>query len=189
MDKIGIMLSMLNSVKVLVGKDDTQAYRGARVKRTMVTAVECISADGRCLDPMVERIERGGVNPVRKQHFTYLYSPARTYLAKIALLGDQNTFLAKINNEGKARQSTDSKILGTAKVMRYEDLKKAGAERVVKDAKKAEKQARKAIKEAGNVANAISEAKGASAGKNARGRKRKSAVLEAAAAEPMAKVV
>jgi hypothetical protein len=27
----------------MVGKDDTQAYRGARVKRTMVTAVECIS--------------------------------------------------------------------------------------------------------------------------------------------------
>lgn len=53
MDEIGIMLSMLNSVKVLVGKDDTQAYRGARVKRTMVTAVECISADGRCLNPMI----------------------------------------------------------------------------------------------------------------------------------------
>jgi hypothetical protein len=53
MDEIGIMLSMLNSVKVLVGKNDTQAYRGARVKRTMVTAVECISADGRCLNPMI----------------------------------------------------------------------------------------------------------------------------------------
>lgn len=43
MDEIGIMLSMLNSVKVWVGKDDTQAYRGARVKRTIVTAVEYIS--------------------------------------------------------------------------------------------------------------------------------------------------
>jgi hypothetical protein len=48
MDEIGIMLSMLNSVQVLVGKDDTHAYIGARVKRTMVTAVGCISADGRC---------------------------------------------------------------------------------------------------------------------------------------------
>lgn len=47
------MLSMLNSVKVLVGKDDTRGYRGARVKRTMVTAIECISADGRCLKPMI----------------------------------------------------------------------------------------------------------------------------------------
>jgi hypothetical protein len=53
MDEIGVMLSMLNSVKVLVGKDDTQAYGGARVKRTMVTALECISADSECLDPMI----------------------------------------------------------------------------------------------------------------------------------------
>ncbi|KAF1941395.1 hypothetical protein EJ02DRAFT_314190, partial [Clathrospora elynae] len=113
---------------------------------------------------------------------------AQTYLAKIALLDDQNTFLAKINNEGKARRSTNSKILGTAKVMRYEDLEKARAERDVKDAKKAKKQARKAMKEAAKVANAISEAEGATAGKDARGRKRKSAVLEAVAADLMAKV-
>jgi hypothetical protein len=53
MDETGIMLSMLNSVKVLVGKDDTRGYRGARVKRTMVTAIECTSADGRCLKPMI----------------------------------------------------------------------------------------------------------------------------------------
>lgn len=53
MDETGIMLSMLNSVKVLVGKDDTRGYRVARVKRTMVTAIECISADGRCLKPMI----------------------------------------------------------------------------------------------------------------------------------------
>ena len=53
MDETGIMLSMLNSVKVLVGKNDVRGYRGARVKRIMVTAIECISADGRCLDPMI----------------------------------------------------------------------------------------------------------------------------------------
>ena len=53
MDETGIMLSMLHSVKVLVGKDDVHCYRGARVKRTMVTAIECISADGRCLNPMI----------------------------------------------------------------------------------------------------------------------------------------
>jgi hypothetical protein len=53
MDETGVMLSMLNSVKVLVGKDDIQCYRGARVKRTLVTAVECISGDGRCLDPTI----------------------------------------------------------------------------------------------------------------------------------------
>jgi hypothetical protein len=47
------MLSMLNSIKVLVGKDNTQAYRGARVKRTTVTAVKCISANRRCLNPII----------------------------------------------------------------------------------------------------------------------------------------
>lgn len=53
MDETGVMLSMLGSVKVLVGKADLRTYRGARVKRTTVTAIECISADGRYLNPMV----------------------------------------------------------------------------------------------------------------------------------------
>jgi hypothetical protein len=39
MDETGVMLSMLGSVKVLVGKDDLRDYRGAGVKRTMVTAI------------------------------------------------------------------------------------------------------------------------------------------------------
>ena len=52
-DETGVMLSMLGSVKVLVGKDDMRNYRGARVKRTTVTAIECISADGRYLKPMI----------------------------------------------------------------------------------------------------------------------------------------
>jgi hypothetical protein len=53
MDETGIMLSLLGTVKVLVGKDDMRDYRGARVKRTLVTAVECISGDGRYLDRMI----------------------------------------------------------------------------------------------------------------------------------------
>lgn len=54
MDETRVMLSMPNSVKVLVSKDNIQgSCRGARVKRTMVTTVECISADGRCLNPMI----------------------------------------------------------------------------------------------------------------------------------------
>ncbi|ORX99081.1 hypothetical protein BCR34DRAFT_495604, partial [Clohesyomyces aquaticus] len=48
-DKTGVMLSMLGSVKVLVGKDNLRKYRGAGVKRTIVTAIKCISADGRSL--------------------------------------------------------------------------------------------------------------------------------------------
>jgi hypothetical protein len=47
MDEMGVMLCILSSVKVLVGKDDPRGYRGAGVKQTMVTAIECISANGR----------------------------------------------------------------------------------------------------------------------------------------------
>jgi DDE superfamily endonuclease len=53
MDETGIMLCMLGSVKVLVGKDDLRNYRGAGVKRSMITAVECISCDGRYLHPLI----------------------------------------------------------------------------------------------------------------------------------------
>jgi hypothetical protein len=49
MDETGILFSVLSSLKVLVGKDDPRSYRGAGVKRTLVTAIECISADGRSL--------------------------------------------------------------------------------------------------------------------------------------------
>jgi hypothetical protein len=53
MDETGIMLSMQGSAKVLVSKNDRRDYRGARVKRTMVTAIECASAAGESLKPMV----------------------------------------------------------------------------------------------------------------------------------------
>lgn len=53
MDETGVMLSMPGSVKVLVGKDEMQGSRGALVKRTTITAIECISADGRFLTPMI----------------------------------------------------------------------------------------------------------------------------------------
>lgn len=53
MDETGVILSMLGSVKILVGKDDLRDYRGAGVKRTMVTAIECVSANGRSLLPLI----------------------------------------------------------------------------------------------------------------------------------------
>jgi hypothetical protein len=53
MDETGVMLCMLGSIKVLVSKDDPRDYRGAGVKRTTVTTIECISADGRSLLPMI----------------------------------------------------------------------------------------------------------------------------------------
>ena len=52
-DETGIMLSKLNPIKVLVSKDNKRGYRGARVKRTTITAVEGVSAVGRYLNPMI----------------------------------------------------------------------------------------------------------------------------------------
>ncbi|KUL82014.1 hypothetical protein ZTR_11401 [Talaromyces verruculosus] len=53
MDETGVLLSVLNSLKVLVSKNDLREHCGAVVNRTLVTAVECISADGRCLSPLI----------------------------------------------------------------------------------------------------------------------------------------
>ena len=53
MDETGVLLSVLNSLKVLVGKNELRSYRGAGVKRTLITAIECISEDGRYLHPLI----------------------------------------------------------------------------------------------------------------------------------------
>ncbi|KAF5018491.1 hypothetical protein F66182_9526 [Fusarium sp. NRRL 66182] len=233
MDETGVMLSKPNSVKVLVSKDNPQGYRGARIKRTTVTAIEC-------------RLERGCVGTVGKEHFIYLYSPARdraltsrniragwakaglfpfspdkvlcdirkpppiwiapnaneanvdsraqddvprtpstpvsagavTALQKLiqedagllddtkkqrlqkhlqklsnaaqisfaerALLHAYNQFLVNVNNEAKVRRSTKSEVLGTARVMSYEDLVQARVDRARKERAK---EARRASKE------------------------------------------
>ena len=72
MDKTGVMLSMLASVKVLVGKDNKRCYRGGRVKRTTVTAIECISGDGRYLDPMI-------IWPASRSNWTTFPTPGWQY--------------------------------------------------------------------------------------------------------------
>jgi hypothetical protein len=53
MDETGVLLSKLGSVKALVGRDDLRGYRGSIVKRILVTAIECVSADGRALHPLI----------------------------------------------------------------------------------------------------------------------------------------
>ena len=51
MDEMGVMLCQLGSVKVLVSRESQRGCRGAHVKRTTITAIECVSADGRYLHP------------------------------------------------------------------------------------------------------------------------------------------
>ncbi|OCK86886.1 uncharacterized protein K441DRAFT_597265, partial [Cenococcum geophilum 1.58] len=52
-DKTGVILSILGSIKVLISKDNIQDYRGARIRRTMATAIKCISGNGRYLTPII----------------------------------------------------------------------------------------------------------------------------------------
>lgn len=44
---------MRGSIKVLVDKDDLRGYRGAVVKRTILTAIKYISDDSRALLPLI----------------------------------------------------------------------------------------------------------------------------------------
>jgi hypothetical protein len=127
-----------------------------------------------------------------QRHVQKLTNATQLSFAERALLQEHNQFLARINNEAKVRRSTKSEILGTARVMSYEDLEKIRAERAVKEAaketKKAEKEAKKTKREANKVASATTEADEATAGKTKRGRKRKSVASGADAAEIKAKV-
>ncbi len=48
-----VILYMLGSVKVIINKDNPRDYKDAGVKRTIMTAIEYISADGKSLLPMI----------------------------------------------------------------------------------------------------------------------------------------
>lgn len=52
-DKTGVILSILGSIKVLLGKNDIRTYREARIKRKVVTAIEYVSANSRYLNPII----------------------------------------------------------------------------------------------------------------------------------------
>jgi hypothetical protein len=53
MDETGVLLSLLKELKVLVDAYSLRAYRGAGVKRELITVIECISGDFRVLPPLV----------------------------------------------------------------------------------------------------------------------------------------
>ena len=53
MDETGIILSAPHSMKMLVSRDVLCSTRGVGVQRTLVTAVECVSAWGQSLTPLI----------------------------------------------------------------------------------------------------------------------------------------
>jgi hypothetical protein len=98
----------------------------------------------------IQRIER---HVQKLAHTAQVSFAERAFLrAEGALLENRNQMLTKLNNEAKVRRSTRSVVLGKAKIMSYEDIEEARKKRAAKDAKK---------------------------GKGKRGRKCKSAALEA----------
>ncbi|KAH7549001.1 hypothetical protein BM1_10774 [Bipolaris maydis] len=116
MDETGVMLSKLGSVKVLVGKDDRRDYRGTGMKRTMVTAVECISADGRALLPLI-------IWPALTHRSNWTTYPISGWHYGFSKSGYNDS---KISLEWLTRK-------GKAKVMSYEDLQEARAKRAAKE--------------------------------------------------------
>ncbi|RYP66649.1 hypothetical protein DL770_008758 [Monosporascus sp. CRB-9-2] len=107
----------------------------------------------------------GGANIQRlEKHIQKLANAAQASFAECAvldaeraLLHSQNQMLISMNNEAKVRRSTRSIVLGKAKVMSFEDIEVARAARAAKEVIK---------------------------GKGKRGRKRKSAALQAGEPEP-----
>jgi hypothetical protein len=91
----------------------------------------------------IQRLER---------HVQKLVDTTQISFAKRALLHNQKQMLTRMNNEAKVRRSTQSLVLGKAKVISFKDIEVARAARAAKEIIK---------------------------GKGKRGRKRKSAVLEA----------
>jgi hypothetical protein len=53
MDETGVLLAILNSLKVLVSSNDLRKYRGTGKDRTRIMVIECISADFKVLLPLV----------------------------------------------------------------------------------------------------------------------------------------
>ncbi|KFZ12567.1 hypothetical protein V501_04152 [Pseudogymnoascus sp. VKM F-4519 (FW-2642)] len=125
----------------------------------------------------------------QQRHVQKLANAAQMSFAEVALLRDEKQSLITIANESKVRRSTKSTVVGKAKVMSYEDIVKARADRAVRDIIKVKGKRgrkRKAVEAGGQelepeVAHAAKEVKN---GKGKRRQKRKSAVPEADEPEP-----
>jgi hypothetical protein len=111
---------------------------------TPVTPVTPTSAEAfTSLQNMTVREDARKLDEVDRQrlmrHVEKLAKAGQVLLAKSALQEGHIRFLHKINDEGKARRSTRATVLGTAKVMSYEDLEEAKAKRAEQKEKKAKK--------------------------------------------------
>ena len=80
-------------------------------------------------------LQKGGpLNTPSKLRIYKLANAAEVGFAERSLLLDENELLFEQNNEAERRKSVKSKVLGTAKVLSYEDLVQAELERDIKEA-------------------------------------------------------
>jgi hypothetical protein len=108
---------------------------------TPVTPVTPVSMEAfTSLQNTIIREDARKLDEVDKQrlmrHLEKIAKAGKALLAKSALQEGHIRFLHKINDEGKARRSTRAIVLGTAKVMSYEDLEEAKAKRAKQGEKK-----------------------------------------------------
>ena len=131
--------------------------------------------------------------PRLQRHVQKLANAALISFAERALLYNQNQILTRMNNEAKVRRSTQSIVLGKAKVMSFEDIEVARAARAAKEVikgkgKRGRKRKSAALEadepEADSEPEVARVAEEVIKGKGKRGRKRKSAAPEADEPEP-----
>jgi len=105
---------------------------------TPVTPVTPVTTEGlSSLHNLIKQDDRASERLQRRVQ--KLASAAQISFAKQHLLQDHNRLLAKVNNEAKVRRSTESLVLGKAKVMSFEDLEEARVKRATKDKATADK--------------------------------------------------
>jgi hypothetical protein len=110
--------------------DEVKVGSCPQVLQTPVTAEALTS-----LRNLIEQ-DAHTLDETSKQRLQKLANAAQISFAECALLHDENRLLFKQNNEAKCRQSTRSTVVGTAKVMSYEDIVEAQGKRAVKEAAK-----------------------------------------------------
>lgn len=124
----------------------TSSQRTSLQSPVTPTSAEAVAALQDLIKQDAEVLEASSRQRLQK-HLQKLTNATQLSFAERALMREHNQFLAKINNEAKPRRAVRANIIGTARVMSYEDIEKARAERGAQEAKKeASSEARKAKK-------------------------------------------
>ncbi|KAF8850967.1 hypothetical protein BDZ45DRAFT_708116 [Acephala macrosclerotiorum] len=202
MDETKVMLSMPNSVKVLVSKYDKRDYRSARVKRTFVTAIKCINSDiPFAFFKAAYRDQINRLDPARKIAFTlkniktgfaasnlFPFNPNRVLKnmpappAEPAILSADENLSKHLQKCTKAFQKSSTETILQKNRIRFLTTinNKAKVRRSTKSLVlgKAKIMSYEDLVEA-RAKRVVKEATRATKGKEKRGRKRKSSTLEA----------